>query len=163
MSHPIKADARPVFFWILCGTQLFQSSAVGVYSGNLADIQTQTRGTSTLAAGYNSSLQSVIPIILTPLTGMFFDRFGWRTFFVSWTGMMYIIVFVLIGLTTVHPLAPILISSFALSTNAITFIASIPVIVGDDRLLGTAYGVWKAFVSHRVIALTAEQRWIDRS
>lgn len=54
---------------------------MGVYSSNLADIQTQTRGTSQLAAGYNSSLQSVVPIILIPLTGAFFDRFGYRMLF----------------------------------------------------------------------------------
>lgn len=42
-------------------TELFQNAAVSVYTSNLADIQTVTRGTSTLAAGYNSSLQSVIP------------------------------------------------------------------------------------------------------
>jgi nitrate/nitrite transporter NarK len=65
---------------------------------------------------------------------------------------MYIIVFALIGLTTVHPLAPILLSSFALSTNAITFIASIPILVGNDALLGTAFGVWKSFVSGRHVA-----------
>jgi hypothetical protein len=64
---------------------------------------------------------------------------------VSWTGLLYIIVFVLIGLTTVHPLAPILISSFALSSNAITFLCAIPVLVGNDALLGTAFGVWKSF------------------
>ncbi|OCF73363.1 hypothetical protein I204_06595 [Kwoniella mangroviensis CBS 8886] len=135
----------PMFFWILCGTQLFQNSAVSVYTSNLADIQTVTRGTSKLAAGYNSSLQGIIPIILTPATGWFFDKFGYRMVFVSWTAILYIIVFSLIGFTTVHPLCPILISSFALTTNAITFIASIPVLVGDDRLLGTAFGVWKAF------------------
>jgi len=49
-----------------------------VLSSNLADIQTQTRGTSKLAAGYNSSLQGVIPIVLTPAVGAFFDRVGWR-------------------------------------------------------------------------------------
>jgi MFS family permease len=140
---------------------------VGVYTGNLPDIQKQTRGTSTLAAGYNASLQSVIPIILTPLTGAFFDRFGWRMPFVSWTGMLYVVVFALIGLTTVHPLGPILLSSFALSTNAVTFIASIPVIVGDDRLLGTAYGVWKAFVRDLVYhdrnTNVVEQRGIHRT
>ena len=65
---------------------------------------------------------------------------------------MYIIVFALIGLTTVHPLAPILLSSFALSTNAITFIASIPILVGNDALLGTAFGVWKSFVSQKPVA-----------
>lgn len=61
--------------------------------------------------------------------------------------MLYIIVFALIGLTKVHPLGPILLSSFALSTNALTFTASIPVLVGTDRLIGTAFGVWKSFVS----------------
>ena len=62
-------------------SEIFQTSVVGVYSINLADIQTQTRGTSALAAGYNSSLQSVVPIVLIPLTGAFFDRFGMRMFF----------------------------------------------------------------------------------
>ena len=61
--------------------EIFQTSVVGVYSSNLADIQTQTRGTSALAAGYNSALQSVVPIVLIPLTGAFFDRFGMRMFF----------------------------------------------------------------------------------
>ncbi|KAK8843522.1 hypothetical protein IAR55_007182 [Kwoniella newhampshirensis] len=71
----------PKFFWILCGTQMFQNAAVATYTSNLADIQTQTRGTSKLAAGYNASIQGVIPIVLTPLTGFFFDRFGYRMFF----------------------------------------------------------------------------------
>lgn len=72
---------RPMFFWIFCGSQVLQNGAVSVYTGNLADIQTQTRGTSKLAAGYNSSLQGVIPIVLTPLVGWFFDKYGWRMFF----------------------------------------------------------------------------------
>lgn len=57
---------------------MFQNSSIGVYSSNLADIQTYTRGTSTLAAGYNTSLQGIIPIVLTPVTGWFFDHYGWR-------------------------------------------------------------------------------------
>ena len=63
------------------------------------------------------------------------------------------IVFALIGLTTVNPLGPIILSSFALSTNAITFIASIPVLVGNDELLGTAFGIWKAFANCNTIIL----------
>jgi hypothetical protein len=62
-----------------------QNAAVGVLSSNLADIQTQTRGTSKLAAGYNSSLQGVIPIVLTPAVGAFFDRIGWRMPFGQYT------------------------------------------------------------------------------
>jgi hypothetical protein len=136
----------PKFFWVLCSTQVLQNAAVGVYSSNLADMQVVTRGTKELAAGYNSSLQGIIPIVLTPLTGLFFDKVGWRCIFISWTAALYVIVFALVGLTRVHPLAPILISSFALSTNAITFNACIPVLVGTQHLMGTAFGVWRAFV-----------------
>jgi hypothetical protein len=50
-----------------------------------------------------------------------------------------------LGLTKVHPLAPILLASFALSSNAITFLCAIPVLVGNDAMLGTAMGVWKSF------------------
>ncbi|KAL1412618.1 hypothetical protein Q8F55_000365 [Vanrija albida] len=143
----------PKFFWILCSTQLFQNAAVSVYTSNLSDIQVKTRGTKTLAAGYNSSIQPVVPIVLTPLAGLFFDRIGYRVVFISFTGMLYVIVFSLIGLTKVHPLVPIIISSFALSTNAVTFLASIPVLVGNDRLIGTAFGVWKSFQNCNTLIL----------
>nr|XP_018999164.1 uncharacterized protein I203_08308 [Kwoniella mangroviensis CBS 8507]OCF62625.1 hypothetical protein I203_08308 [Kwoniella mangroviensis CBS 8507] len=141
----------PRFFWLFAGIQLFQTSVVGVYSSNLADIQTQTRGTSKLAAGYNSSLQSVVPIVMIPLVGAFIDRFGMRMYFISWTAMMYVIVIGLIGLTQVHPLGPIILGSFALSTYAIPFSASIPVMIGDADMLGTAIGIWKAFGNGGII------------
>lgn len=137
----------PTFFWIICGTEVFQNSARTVYAANLADMQEKTRGTSTLAAGYNSSLQSVVTIVLVPLVGVFFDRYGWRMAFVSLGGALYVAVFVLIGLTTVNPLGPIVLSSFALSFNVIPFIGSIPILINDESLMGTGYGVWSAFVS----------------
>lgn len=74
-------------------------------------------------------------------------------FAVSFTAVLYIIVFSLINFSTVHPLCPIIISSFALTTNVIVFIASIPILVGDDSLLGTAFGVWKAFANANSIVL----------
>lgn len=58
------------------------------------------------------------------------------------------VVFALIGLTTVNPLGPIILSSFALSFNVIPFTASIPLLVNDPTMMGTAYGVWTSFVSH---------------
>jgi hypothetical protein len=58
------------------------------------------------------------------------------------------VVFALIGLTTVNPLGPIILSSFALSFNVIPFTASIPLLINDPTMMGTAYGVWTSFVSH---------------
>lgn len=64
---------------------------------------------------------------------------------------MYVVVFGLLGLTTVHPLVPIILGSFALSTYALPFSASIPIMVGNTELLGTAIGVWKAFGNAGII------------
>jgi hypothetical protein len=58
------------------------------------------------------------------------------------------VVFALIGLTNVNPLGPIILSSFALSFNVIPFTASIPLLINDPTMMGTAYGVWTSFVSH---------------
>lgn len=141
-----------MFFWILCGTEILQNAARTVYSVNVADIQSKTRGTSTLAAGYNASLQNVVTIVLVPCLGLFFDRYGWRMPFVSVGAALYIVVFALIGLTDVHPLAPVVLSSFALSFNVLPFVGSIPILINDESLMGTAYGVWSSFVSADLVA-----------
>ncbi|KAL1412151.1 hypothetical protein Q8F55_003158 [Vanrija albida] len=137
----------PKFYWILNATQMFQHGVWAVYNANVADMQVKTRGTSTQAAGYNSSLQSVIPVVLTPVAGFFFDRYGHRMTFVSITAALYIVVFVLIGLTKVNALAPIIISSFAYVTNLLPYFASLPILIDGDELLGTAFGVFQSFAN----------------
>lgn len=65
----------------------------------------------------------------------------------------YVIAFALIGLTTVNAIAPILIASFALALNVLPFIGSIPLIINDPTLMGTAYGMWSSFVACNNIIL----------
>jgi hypothetical protein len=72
---------------------------------------------------------------------------------VSIGAALYIVVFALIGLTTVHPTGPIVLSSFALSMNVIPFVGSIPILVNDPTKMGTAYGVWSSFVACNNILL----------
>lgn len=135
----------PAAFWIIAITQILQSGTVGAYTSLTADVIKQTRGTTDLTAGYTSSLSQVIPIVLTPALGHFFDRFGKRMWFVSGTALLYIVVFSLLAFTAVHPLVPVLLSSVALSFNALPFIAAIPLLVSDQAHIGTAFGIWKAF------------------
>lgn len=122
----------PAAFWIIAITQLLQSGTVGSYSSLLADVIRKTRGTtdeigtsptsdffladrirslttilfSIRAAGYQSSVNQVIPIVLTPLLGGFFDRYGRRMYFVSATAALWVLVFSLLAFTRVHALVP---------------------------------------------------------
>lgn len=83
-----------------------------------------TRGASNLTAGYTTAVgQSaslpkpahseaniliivVIPIFLTPLIGMAFDRYGKRMWYVSPTAALYVLVIVLVGFTQVNAFVP---------------------------------------------------------
>ncbi|TXT16095.1 hypothetical protein VHUM_00598 [Vanrija humicola] len=144
----------PKFFWILVATQMCQHGAYRVYSLNTTDIQVKTRGTSQQTAGYKSSVQAVIPIVLAPVAGAFFDRFGHRMTFVSITAVLHIIVFVLIGLTKVNAIAPIIISSFAYTTNLLPWFVSLPILVDGEDLIGTAFGVFQAFANSGALVMT---------
>ncbi|BGP48297.1 hypothetical protein JCM10450v2_004169 [Rhodotorula kratochvilovae] len=136
--------AIPACFWIIDISQLFQAGAVSTYTSNLADAISVTRGATLYTAGWNASVAQVIPIVLTPCLGMVFDRYGKRMHWVTWTASLYVVVFLLLAYTTVHPLVPSILGSFALATNVLPWIASIPLLVPDQAHLGTAYGIYKA-------------------
>ncbi|GAA5841028.1 hypothetical protein JCM3766R1_006641 [Sporobolomyces carnicolor] len=134
----------PACFWIIDISQLFQSGAVLTYTSNLADTIRVTRNATNAAAGYTSAIGQVIPIVLTPLLGVFFDRLGRRMHWVTATAALWIIVFCLLAYTDVHPLVPSILGSLALATNVLPWIASIPLLVPNQANLGTAFGIYKA-------------------
>lgn len=116
--------AIPAAFWLVTMSQVLQSGTVGAYSSNLAeaspsppapccpvltlDLQVVevTRGTTRLTAGYTSSLSQVIPIVLTPIIGLGFDRFGNRMHVVTFTASLWVLVFGLLAYSSVHPMVP---------------------------------------------------------
>lgn len=137
----------PASFWLLAILQILQSGVVSSYTSNLADFVRVTRNTSPAKAGWTSGIDYVIPIVLTPVFGLVFDYTGHRPLYIAYTAALYILVFALLGFTHVNELAPIILGSFAFCSNAIPFIASIPLLVPSQAIIGTAFGVWKAFNS----------------
>ncbi|GAA5993852.1 hypothetical protein JCM5350_004396 [Sporobolomyces pararoseus] len=151
--HIWKADRKffvasilsiPACFWLIDISQLFQSGAVLTYTSNLADTIRVTRNATNAAAGYTSAIGQVIPIVLTPVLGVFFDRFGRRMHWVTATAALWVLVFCLLAYTDVHPLVPSILGSLALATNVLPWIASIPLLVPNQASLGTAFGLYKA-------------------
>ncbi|KDN50038.1 hypothetical protein RSAG8_01374, partial [Rhizoctonia solani AG-8 WAC10335] len=89
--------------------------------------------------------QQVIPIFLSPFLGAFFDRYGRRMLFISITSCIWIMVFAVLGFSTVNALFPMVFSSVALSFNAMPFVCSVPILVASQDQIGTGYGLYKAF------------------
>ena len=116
--------AIPAAFWLVAMSQVLQAGTVGAYNSNLAEVSNGlpgllcavlilylqvvevTRGTTRLTAGYTSSLSQVIPIVLTPIIGLGFDRFGNRMHIVTFTASLLVLVFGLLAYSSVHPMVP---------------------------------------------------------
>lgn len=137
----------PASFWLLAILQILQAGAVTSYTSNLADVVRVTRNTTPARAGWTSGIDYIMPIVLTPVFGGIFDYTGRRPLYISYTAALYVLVFALLAYTKVHELVPIILGSLAFCSNALPFIASIPLLVPSQALIGTAFGVWKAFNS----------------
>lgn len=134
----------PWAFWMLPMTQLLQSGAAGGFSTSSADI-IRMRGFTEAVAGYLSSAQSILPIVLSPVLGLCIDRYGHRFHYVALAPVMWIIACSLLGWTDVHPLAALVFSSLAGVINSMPLQICIPLLVADQNKLGTAFGIWRAF------------------
>ncbi|CEL57835.1 Major facilitator superfamily domain-containing protein 1 OS=Homo sapiens GN=MFSD1 PE=2 SV=2 [Rhizoctonia solani AG-1 IB] len=147
LRRPTLKAAReiPSFFWFMFCTQICQSGVVGGFNGLSADIIRKTRGTTAQVAGYQGSIQQVIPIFLSPFLGAFFDRYGRRMLFISITSCIWIVVFAVLGFSRVNALFPMVFSSVALAFNAMPFVCSVPILVASQDQIGTGYGLYKAF------------------
>lgn len=150
-----KLAVKKVFSWrvlltlpwaylMLPATQLLQSGAAGGFSINSADIIFM-RGYTEAVAGYLSTGQKILPILLSPLLGLFVDAYGHRFHFVATAPILWITACALLGFTTVHPLVPLVFSSLAGVINAMPLQLCIPLLVADQSKLGTAFGLWRAF------------------
>lgn len=87
---------------------------------------------------------TVLPIVLTPFIGMAVDRYGHRFHLTALAPLLWITACAVIGWSNVHPLLPVVISSFAGMINAFPFQITIPLLVRDQDKLGTAFGVWRS-------------------
>jgi MFS family permease len=120
-------------------TQLLQSGAAGGYSASSADI-TRMRGFTEAVAGYLSSAQDILPIVLSPVFGAFVDRYGHRFHFVALAPILWIIARSLLAFTNVHPTISLVFSSLAGVVNAMPLQIYIPLLMADWTKLGLLFG-----------------------
>lgn len=135
----------PWAYLMLPATQLLQSGAAGGFTVNSSDI-IRMRGYTEQTAGFIATGQKVLPILLSPLVGACVDRYGHRFHLVAIAPLLWITACALLGWAkNVHPLVALVFASLAGTINAMPLQICIPLLVGDQNKLGTAFGVWRAF------------------
>lgn len=134
----------PWAFWMLPMTQLLQSGAAGGFSTSSADI-IRMKGFTEEVAGYLSTAQEILPIVLSPVVGLAIDKYGHRFHYVAAAPILWVIACSILGYTDAHPLSALVFSSLAGVINSMPLQICIPLLVADQAKIGTAFGVWRAF------------------
>ncbi|GAA5899501.1 hypothetical protein JCM5296_003722 [Sporobolomyces johnsonii] len=146
----------PAFYWCFILTQLLESPVVQTYISLQPDIVNVSRGSGELAAGWISAVGEIPVIFLTPLTGFFFDRCGYRVHFIALSAVGYIVIFCLLGFTGLNAIAVTMLQSLPYAINLLPVQVVISLVVPSLGQIGTAQGTYQSLVnSGHVIVSTA--------
>ncbi|GAA5985037.1 hypothetical protein JCM11641_000825 [Rhodosporidiobolus odoratus] len=146
----------PAVFWYITLTQLLQNGTVQTFVSLQADMVTVTRGAGLLKAGWISAVAQVPVIVFAPLTGAFFDRFGYRMHLVPASAGLFVLLFGLMGWTQADAIGLTILQGIALAINLLPFTCAISLLVPSLHQIGTAQGTYQAFInSGHVVVSTA--------
>ncbi|GAA5885274.1 hypothetical protein JCM6882_009551 [Rhodosporidiobolus microsporus] len=136
----------PAFFWLLICTQILQNGVVIAFQTLSADMYRVIRGASESKAGWISAVGQIPVIILTPLTGVFFDHIGYRVHFIALSAIGWIIIFCLLAYTELNAIAITMLQSLPYTINLIPLQTVIALSVSSTQQ-GSAQGAYQALVN----------------
>jgi MFS family permease len=143
-------SSLPAFFVYILVTQFYQP--IAVFNNLSADIL-RWKGSSQVNAGYLASLGQATPILVAPLLGGFFDRYGHRMKFVSLTAVLLGSSFGLLAWTDLSPLLAMVIFSIGNALNTPPYLCSLAILLKDEATFGCSYGLWKAMMQGNQIIM----------
>ncbi|KAI8054220.1 major facilitator superfamily domain-containing protein [Syncephalis plumigaleata] len=106
-------------------------------------------GSSSIIAGWQSSASLAIPVVVSPFSGAFHDRFGYRGPVLILSSIVLIIGMALLGFTMANPVIGLVLFSFSLTLGPVASTTAIPLLL-PRSLIGTGLGINKCALSFGV-------------
>ncbi|CEP19119.1 hypothetical protein [Parasitella parasitica] len=137
----------PSTFWMVPWIQLTMSSVLSSFD----DVATQPinseyvefrYNTTSVMAGYQSSLTQVVPIVAAPLMGIVVHRYGRRITSLLFATLVLIVSMILLAYTWVTPAIGMIIFSLALALGPVSVLSSTSLLLPHE-LAGTGMGLHK--------------------
>ncbi|UZJ55506.1 hypothetical protein CBS101457_004826 [Exobasidium rhododendri] len=151
----------PLFYVYISATQFYQP--IAVFNNLSADI-IRWKGLSLRASGYLASIGQVAPILVAPLLGGFFDRFGHRMDFIPVTALLLATSIGLLAWTNINPLLAMVIFSLGNALNTPPYLCSLAILLKDDAAFGCSWSIWKVLMqSNQIIMNTTLGRLQDNT
>ncbi|KAI9498264.1 major facilitator superfamily domain-containing protein [Zychaea mexicana] len=139
----------PPYFWHIILIEFIFAAVWTVHQSVATELVQIHFGTTQKLAAYKASVSQVVPIVVTPILGVFIDLVGQRVkickthITVLLSAAFFVISCGLLGWTYVEPIAGMILYSFSLAFGPITMITSIGMILPSDYI-GTGLGLFKS-------------------
>lgn len=129
-------------FWMVPWLQITMSSVLSSFD-DIATEYTQFRySTTSIMAGYQSSLTQVVPIVAAPLLGIYVHRYGKHLYILGAGTVILIISIILLVYTWAPPTAGMILISFALSFGPVALLTTTSLLLPSE-LVGVGVGLHK--------------------
>ncbi|KAI8342551.1 major facilitator superfamily domain-containing protein [Chlamydoabsidia padenii] len=132
----------PSTFWMIPWIQFVMSSALSSFD-DIATEYVQFRfETTTVMAGYQSSLTQVVPIVAAPILGILIHWYGRRLYSLLLATIFLILSMVLLGYTMTTPAIGMILFSCALAFGPVSVLSSTALLLPHE-LVGIGTGLHK--------------------
>ncbi|KAI8875750.1 MFS general substrate transporter [Backusella circina FSU 941] len=132
----------PSTYWMIPLIQLVMSSVLSSFDDVATEYVEFRYNTTSIMAGYQSSLTQVVPIIGAPLLGILVHKYGYRLYSLLFGALLLTISMVLLAYTWVTPAVGMIIFSFALALGPVSVLSSASLLLPHE-LAGTGMGLHK--------------------
>jgi MFS family permease len=105
------------------------------------------------------SIPFMISACLSPIAGIFIDRFGYRAVLAWISSAVLIVIHVFLGYTKVDPVGPLVGQGLAFTSFAAALWPSIPLVV-DNHLQGIAFGVCFSLLNFATLVVPLMVAWV---
>ncbi|KAL0082167.1 major facilitator superfamily domain-containing protein [Phycomyces blakesleeanus] len=132
----------PSTFWMVPWVQLVMSSVLSSFDDVATEFIQFRYNTTSVMAGYQSSLTQVMPIVVAPIMGIIVHRYGKRLTSLFFATLILILSMVLLAYTWVTPAVGMILFSLALALGPVSVLSSTSLLLPHE-LAGTGMGLHK--------------------
>ncbi|KAI7862567.1 major facilitator superfamily domain-containing protein [Spinellus fusiger] len=132
----------PSTFWMIPWAQLLMSSIMSSFDDVATEYIQFRYKTTSIMAGYQSSLTQVMPIVFGPLMGVVVHRYGKRLIVLFIATLLLMTSMVLLTFTKTIPAVGMIIFSLALALGPVAILSSASLLLPHE-LSGTGMGLHK--------------------
>ncbi|KAG2171551.1 hypothetical protein INT43_008277 [Umbelopsis isabellina] len=133
----------PVYYWHIILIEFIFAAVWSSFQTISTDLVQVHFGTTQVLAAYTASASLVVPIVATPVLGIFMDYFGKRIIILLVSAVFLILSCALLGWTYVNAVVGMVFYSISLAFGPISMITSIGMILPSDYI-GTGLGLYKS-------------------